>query len=174
MKRRFFPMIAALFAAVAGGGCFFPRGAQLEVAEYAPELRSVSSVLSTAQVGSVVNLSGSGKEFVIRKKSGLVVCDESRRWLISPEQMLKNSMLLHCSGTGRTRVSAEVLKFEFSGNLSELSALVRFCGRSGSGGEVSRCVAAAVKVENGDYGSCAAKLWEMLLNELFKENKVLK
>ncbi|MBR7107605.1 MAG: hypothetical protein IKC89_04230 [Lentisphaeria bacterium] len=174
MKRQIFQLIAALSAAVVSGGCFFPRGAQLTVVEYAPELRPVSRVLSTAQVGSVVNLSGSGREFVIRKKNGRVVCDESRRWLISPERMLKNSMLLYCSGTGNSRISAEVLKFEFSGNLSALSGMVRFRSRTGSGGEASRVVAAEVKIADRDYGSCAAELWEKLLNEFFKDSRVLK
>ena len=174
MKKRVVESMVMLAAAVAAGGCFFSRAPQLEIKEYAPELRPASRMLTAMQISSVVNFSGSGREFVIRKKNGRVICDESRRWLIAPEQMLRNAMLLHSSNTGRDRISAEILKFEFSADMGELSTLVRFRERSADGRDESRCVAVTVKVSGGDYGRSAAGLWEKLLNETFSKDKMVK
>ena len=175
MKKRVVESLVMLAVAVVAGGCFFSRAPQLEIREYAPELRPASRMLTAMQIGSVVNLSGSGREFVIRKKNGRVICDESRRWLIAPEQMLKNAMLLFSSSTGADRVSAEILKFEFSSDMSELSTLVRFRVRSENSRNETCCVAAvAVKVNDGDYGRSVVALWEKLLNETFNKDKMVK
>lgn len=165
-RSQYLMMLAALFA----GGCWFSRSEPLKVSEYAPELSTQVKEVSRMQVGSVVNLSGVGKNFLIRKNNGELVSDESRRWFISPEQMLKNAMYVRFTGgSSASRVNAAVLKFEFDENCRQLHAAVRFQYKCGNGRENTLIVSGSSAVQDGNYGKCAGVLIEKMLNGFYKQ-----
>lgn len=161
LKLILMPVIALI-----ASGCFFSREAALQVAEYVPELRPSAVKNDQLQVGSVVNFSGAGKEFVIRRKDGSIYVDEARRWLIMPEQMLKNAMSLRFTGSENGRVNAEIVKFEFSAESNELSAIVLFRTIDRDGKRSNCCRAASVKVVKENYGAAVSELWEKLFREI--------
>ena len=48
------------------GGCFFPRGKAVNAVNYQPELPENGSPVFTLRSGAVSNISGAGKEFLLR------------------------------------------------------------------------------------------------------------
>lgn len=165
-RLQYLMILAALFS----GGCWFSRAEVMKVSEYAPELSTQVQEISRLQSGSVINLSGVGKNFLIRRNNGELVSDESRRWFIPPEQMLKNAMYVRFTGgSSAPRVNAAVLKFEFDENCHQLHAAVRFQYQCGNGRENTLIISGSSPVKDGNYGKCAGVLIGKMLDGFYKQ-----
>ena len=138
------------------GGCFFPRGKALNTVNYLPELPGKGTPVFTLRSGAVSNISGAGREFLLRGSDSTVKVVPEMRWLNAPEAMLKSAMLMKFAGNEQTpAVSAQIVRFEFTPDFRTLEAVIVFSIRSGKN---IVCVE-SVPVMDKNYGKAAAELF---------------
>ena len=128
MKKYILPAVIVLLL---GSGCFFSRGSALKVVHYQPELSLGNKPVCSLRTGAVSNISGAGREFVKRDSGSAVKIVPEKRWLNSPEVMLKSAMLMNFTGgSDADAVSAQIIRFEFSSDFKMLDAAAEIVGVS--------------------------------------------
>ena len=149
--------LIVMTAALLSGGCFFSSGTTLKVSHYQAGLKGDVKAFSRLRVGVVSNISGAGKEFLVRLGGSQVKTLSGKRWLNSPEVMLKSAMLMNFDGgSDAETVSAQILRFEFDPGLENLEAVIVFTLRTG---ESIVCME-KVDVKDENYGDAAAAIFE--------------
>ena len=152
-----------------GCGCFFSRAVPLKGAEYGLEYTGFAGK-SSIRTGAVTNISGSGRNFMIRSRNSRISADETRRFAAAPEEMLKALMLIRfCGENTDSVINARIIKFEFSGECRTLSAAVVFAGRI-NGRNFGMTCHDSVEVKNGNYGLAVSELFDKMLTECNKKS----
>lgn len=165
MKKYILPAVTVLLLS---GGCFFSRGSALKVAHYQPELPVSGTPVCSLRTGAVSNISGAGREFVVRDSGSAVKIVPGKRWFNSPEVMLKSAMLMNFSGGGDAdAVSAQIIRFEFSPGFKTLDAVIVFTLKSGR----SVICRESEPVENENYGDAVSKILLRSINQVIKAVK---
>ena len=160
MKKYMWIFLAALMVC---GGCFFPRGKALNMVNYQPELPENGAPVFTLRSGAVSNISGAGKEFLLRGSDSTVKVVPEMRWLNAPEAMLKSAMLMKFAGNEQTpAVSAQIVRFEFTPDFRTLEAVIIFSVRS----EQNIVCIESVPVMDKNYGKAAAELFCRVINKV--------
>ena len=144
-------------------GCFFSRGKAMNAVNYLPELAEKGTPVFTLRSGAVSNISGAGREFLLRGSDSTVKIVPEMRWLNAPEAMLKSAMLMKFAGNEQTpAVSAQIVRFEFTPDFRSLEAVIVFSVRS----EKNIVCAESVPVRDKDYGKAAAELFCRVINKV--------
>ena len=156
-------MYLAIVAAVLCGGCFFPRGVPAKSVNYLPGLPEKCEPVLSLRPGAVSNISGAGKEFLLRGEADTVKVVPEMRWLNSPESMLKSVMLMNFAGDHRApAVSAQIVRFEFTPDFRELEAVIIFSIKS----EKNIVCMETVPVKDKNYGEAASQLFKRAINKV--------
>lgn len=144
-------------------GCFFSRGKAMNAVNYLPELAEKGTPVFTLRSGAVSNISGAGREFLLRGSDSTVKIVPEMRWLNAPEAMLKSAMLMKFAGNEQTpAVSAQIVRFEFTPDFRSLEAVIVFSVRS----EKNIVCVESVPVRDKDYGKAAAELFCRVINKV--------
>ena len=111
----------------------------------------------------VSNISGAGKEFLLRGSDSTIKVVPEMRWLNAPEAMLKSAMLMKFAGNEQTpAVSAQIVRFEFTPDFRSLEAVIIFSVRS----EKNIVCIESVPVKDKNYGKAAAELFCRVINKV--------
>ena len=165
MKKYILPAVIVLLL---GSGCFFSHGSALKVVHYQPELSLGNKPVCSLRTGAVSNISGAGREFVKRDSGSAVKIVPEKRWLNSPEVMLKSAMLMNFTGgSDADAVSAQIIRFEFSSDFKMLDAVIVFTLKSGR----SVICRESEIVENENYGDAVSKILSRSINQVVKAVK---
>ena len=159
MTKNIFMFGTVLFA-VLFSGCIF-SGAPVKFEQYSADLPQGSLPY---RVGAVSNLSGAGRELLIRGDSSLVKKDRSRRFLNEPDQMLRAALSVVCTGE-KGVLSAQVIKFEFSPEVESLNGVIVFSIKAGKMTKTIVC-RENVKVYDNDCGRAVAELFDRCIKQI--------
>ena len=165
MKKYILPAVTVLLL---GSGCFFSRGSVLKVDHYQPELSAGGSQVCSLRTGAVSNISGAGREFVVRESGSAVKIVPGKRWFNSPEVMLKSAMLMNFTGgSNADAVSAQIIRFEFSPGFKSLDVVIVFTLKSGR----SLICRESEPVKKANYGDAVSKILVRSINQVVKAVK---
>ena len=153
---------AAAVTAVLFSGCIF-SGTPLKFEQFTSDLPG-SAALTRFRIGAVSNISGAGREFLVREKGSLVKVERKLRWLNDPAVMLRTALSVVCTGNDIT-LSAQMVRFEFSAELETLEGVVIFTLKKA---DIQKTVVCreSVPVANGDYGRAAAEFFERCIKKV--------
>ena len=155
-----FSMLLTAFFAVMFSGCIF-SGTPVKFDEYSADLPDGSLPY---RVGAVSNLSGAGRELLIRGSGSLVKKERSRRFLNEPDQMLRAALSVVCTG-GKGVLSAQVIRFEFSPEVKSLNGVIVFSIKAGNVTKTIVC-RENVKVHDNDCGRAVAELFDRCIKQI--------
>ena len=155
-------MISAAVSAVLWAGCIF-SGTPLKFEQFTAELPESSAQLDY-KIGAVSNISGAGREFLVREPDSAVKTDRSRRWLNEPGVMLRSALSVASGGT-QGYLSAQIVRFEFSNQLKSLDGVIVFTLKKAEKQQTVVC-RESVPVEQGNYGGAAAELFERCIKKV--------
>ncbi|MBO5822629.1 MAG: hypothetical protein J6R86_06420 [Lentisphaeria bacterium] len=161
MKKYFVCCMIAAMAALLSG-CIF-SGSPLKFEQFTADLPA-SAALTDCRVGAVSNISGAGRDFLVRENGSMVKVDRTLRWLNDPAVMLRTALSVVCSGN-KVTLSAQLVRFEFSAGLKTLEGAVIFTLKKA---DIQKTVVCreSIPVVNGDYGRAAAELFERCIKKV--------
>ena len=153
---------AAVTVAVLLSGCIF-SGTPIKFEQFTSDLPA-SGVLPECRIGAVSNISGAGREFLVRETGSLVKVDRTLRWLNDPAVMLRTALSVVCTGNN-VALSAQMVRFEFSAGLKTLEGVVIFTLKKA---DIQKTVVCreSVSAVDGDYGRAAAELFERCIKKV--------
>lgn len=149
-----------------GTGCFFASGTPA-AAVYSPRYESAASALPV-RLGAIRNISGAGREFLVRRNENRMVADPVRSWLDLPEVMLEKALRERFDFTGGNVLNAVICRQEIAAETGVLHYTVLF--ELITPAEVRRefrCNA-AVPVQNGDVAAAMSGSLKQILDRMEK------
>jgi hypothetical protein len=149
-----------------GAGCFFSTGTP-PAAVYAPQYGSAHSALPV-RLGTIRNISGAGREFLIRRQGGLMTALPERCWLELPEVMLEKALRERFDFTGSNVLNAVICRQEIAAETKVLHYTVVFELMNSAGGRREFRCNAAVPVTDGDAAAAMTGSLKDILDRMEK------
>lgn len=161
MKKYFICCTAVVVTALLSG-CLF-SGKPLKFEQFTADL-PVNCTLPDCRIGAVSNISGAGREFLVRENGSQVKTDRTLRWLNDPAVMLRTALSVVCTGN-KVTLSAQLVRFEFSAEMKTLEGAVIFTLKKADIQKSFVCCE-SVPVVNDDYGRAAAEFFERCIKKV--------
>ena len=164
-----FKMISGLVGAVLlslSSGCFFSSGTP-PAAFYSLRSTAKHSVLPV-RLGSIRNLSGAGREFLVRQEGERMAADPLRSWLELPEVMLERSLRERFDLAGGKVLNAVICRQEISAVDKVLHYHVLFEVITPAGMRREFRCEAAVPVQNDDVAAAMSEGMKQILDRMEK------